>query len=182
MSRTILDKLVLRAPNKECRFQDYSHSIWVHGLAGEKLVVLEVSNDLLGKVLCALLELLDRLLVGTVLLQLVLDSLHVSLEVAEVALLVECGLIETEGVDNIDHGLCRVIGTLLGLLSGSIGTGVDIDWADGDFAAVGLVCDTVDLLQVVGVGDDLVTSDDVLRQFILVEALKMLDSENNFVF
>jgi hypothetical protein len=36
--------------------------------------------------------------------------------------------------------------------------------ANGDLPAVGLVGDTIDLFQVVRVGDDLVTGDDVLRQ------------------
>lgn len=35
---------------------------------------------------------------------------------------------------------------------------------DGDLLAVGLIDDTVDLLEVVGVGDDLVVGDDVLEQ------------------
>lgn len=35
---------------------------------------------------------------------------------------------------------------------------------DGDLLAVGLVDDTVDLLEVVGVGDDLVVGDDVLER------------------
>jgi hypothetical protein len=47
-----------------------------------------------------------------------------TLEVGEVALLVELGLLETERVDDIDLGLELVISTLLGLLSGSVGTSV----------------------------------------------------------
>ena len=47
-----------------------------------------------------------------------------TLEVGQVALLVEAGLVQAERVDNIDLGLKLVIGTLLGLLSGSVGTGV----------------------------------------------------------
>ena len=40
---------------------------------------------------------------------------------------------------------------------------------DGDLLAVGLVDDTVDLLDVVGVGDDLVVGEDVLREQILAQ-------------
>lgn len=36
--------------------------------------------------------------------------------------------------------------------------------SDGDLPAVGLVCDTLDLLEVVGVGKELVASDDVLLE------------------
>lgn len=38
----------------------------------------------------------------------------------------------------------------------------DFDGTKGDHGAVNLVCDTIDLLQVIGVGDDLVTGDDIL--------------------
>ena len=50
-----------------------------------------------------------------------------TLEVGEVALLVELGLLETERVDDIDLGLELVVGTLLLLLGGSVGSGVDLD-------------------------------------------------------
>jgi hypothetical protein len=47
-----------------------------------------------------------------------------TLKVGEVALLVELGLLETERVDDIDLGLEAVVGTLLSLLGGSVGTSV----------------------------------------------------------
>lgn len=47
-----------------------------------------------------------------------------TLEVCEVALLVEAGLVQAERVDDVDLGLLLVVGSLLLLLSGSIGTGV----------------------------------------------------------
>jgi hypothetical protein len=47
-----------------------------------------------------------------------------TLEVGEVALLVEAGLVQAERVDDIDLSLGLVVGTLLGLLGGSVGTSV----------------------------------------------------------
>ena len=47
-----------------------------------------------------------------------------TLEVGEVSLLVEAGLVQAERVDDIDLGLLLVVGTLLLLLGGSIGTSV----------------------------------------------------------
>jgi hypothetical protein len=47
-----------------------------------------------------------------------------TLEVCEVALLVETGLVQAEGVDDIDLLLGRVLGALLLLLGGGISTGV----------------------------------------------------------
>ena len=60
------------------------HSLGVHALSDVELVVLEAADDLLGKVLCALLESRDSLRVG--LGELGLNGLHVALEVGEVGL------------------------------------------------------------------------------------------------
>jgi hypothetical protein len=84
--------------------------------------------------------------------------------VSEVCLLVELGLLETERVDNVDPGLLLVVTTLLvAALGGSVGTGVEGLTTDGDLGAVGLVSHAVNLLEVVRVGDELVTADNVLR-------------------
>ena len=80
----------------------------------------------------------------------------------EVCLLVKAGLVELESVDNVDLGLLGVVGLLLTTLGGSVGTGVEGLATNGDLAAVGLVGDTVNLLEVVRVGDELVTRDNVL--------------------
>lgn len=102
-----------------------------------------------------------------------------TLEVCEVALLVKARLVETERVDDINLGLSLIFGTLLLLLSGGIGTSVcravrpgecivvslartESLASDSDLGAVGLVGDAVNLLEVVRVGDDLVTGEDVL--------------------
>ena len=86
-----------------------------------------------------------------------------TLEVAQVRLLVELGFIQSERVDNIDLGLLLVVGILAGLLGRCVGTSVEALTTDSDLGAVGLVNDAVDLLEVVGVGDQLIAGDDVLR-------------------
>lgn len=53
-----------------------------------------------------------------------MPNLALTLEVGQVALLVEGGLNKAERGDDVDHSLDVVLGTLLGLLSGSVGTGV----------------------------------------------------------
>ena len=83
---------------------------------------------------------------------------------AEVCLLVEAGLVELESVDNVDLGLLLVVGLLITALGGSVGASVEGLTTDGDLAAVGLVGDTVNLSEVVRVGDELVAGDDVLRR------------------
>lgn len=87
-----------------------------------------------------------------------------TLEVTEVGLLVEAGLLETERVDNVDLGLLLVVGTLVVTALGrGVGTGVEALTTDGDLGAVGLVGDAVNGLQVVRVGDELIAADNVLR-------------------
>jgi hypothetical protein len=85
-----------------------------------------------------------------------------TLEVAQVGLLVEVGLVELESVDNVDLGLLLVVGILITALGGSVGASVEGLTTDGDLGAVGLVGNAVNLLEVVRVGDELVTRDDIL--------------------
>jgi len=104
------------------------------------------------------------------------------------------GGVETERVDNVVDLESTILDTLLGLLSGCVGTSVyisisavvlvpkpslqaiicigidlgvgirtDFDSAEGNHGAVDLVHSTIDLLQVVGVGDDLVTGENILH-------------------
>lgn len=80
----------------------------------------------------------------------------------KIRLLVELSLIQAERVDDINDGLSSVISTLVSLLGRGVGANVDVVVADGDLLAVGLVGDAVDLLEVIRVGDDLVTGDEVL--------------------
>lgn len=65
-------------------YKENDHSLGVHALSDVELVVLEVTDNLLGKVLGALLESGNS--VGVGLLELCLDGLHVTLEVGEVGL------------------------------------------------------------------------------------------------
>lgn len=104
-----------------------------------------------------------------------------TLEVREVRLLVVGSLAQTERVDNVEDGLGLVVDVVAAaILSRRVGTNVFVSSAagpvllgiprltnvlstDGDLPAVGLVGDTVNLLEVVRVGDELVAGDDVLR-------------------
>ena len=157
------------------------HGIGVHGRADQELVVLEVGDDLLGETGSTLLELLDLVLAGAGGSHGLLNLLHVgcnvwsvlcptifrenlqhTLEVTEVCLLVEVGLLELESVDNVDLGLLLVVGLLITALGGSVGASVEGLTTDSDLGAVGLVGNTVNLNEVVRVGDELVTRDDVL--------------------
>lgn len=157
------------------------HGIGVHGGTDQELVILEVGDNLLGEALSTLLELLDLILAGAVGSHGLLDLLHVgcnvlsvlsatircwglrrTLEVTEVCLLVKVGLLELEGVDNVDLGLLLVVGLLITTLGGSVGASVEGLTTNGDLGAVGLEGNAVDLLEVVRVGDELVTGDDVL--------------------
>lgn len=84
---------------------------------------------------------------------------------AEVRLLVERGLLETERVDNVDDGLLALVSAILvAALGGGVGASVESLTTDGDLGAVGLVNDAVDELQVVRVGDELIAADNVLRE------------------
>lgn len=65
-------------------------------------------------------------------------------------------------MDDIDNGLRSVLDIIASFFSRGVGTNVDVVGADSDSRAVGLVNDTVNLLEVVGVGDDLVVGEDVL--------------------
>ena len=95
------------------RMLDHSHSVLIHRLADEELVVAEVANNLLRETRRTLLELLDLVLARTVGLHLLLDSLHVALQMAEVALLVELRLLHAERVDDVDLGLLLLVATLI---------------------------------------------------------------------
>jgi len=104
--------------------QQHRHAIRVHALTREELVILEASNNLLSVGTSALLESVNLGLRGVLLLQGRLDLLHVLLEMCEVGLLVERGLVQAEGVDDVDDLLGRVLDTLLGFFGRGIAAGV----------------------------------------------------------
>lgn len=83
-------------------------------------------------------------------------------EICKVTLLVELCLVQSEGVDDIDNLFRRVLDPLLSFFGRGVGANVDVVGTDGDSRAVGLVDYTVNLLEVVGVGDDLVVGEDIL--------------------
>ena len=156
-----------------------NHAVGIHALADQELVVLEVINDLLRKGLGAALELLDLLFGRALLLERLFDLLHVccahrsvilsfalfparTLEVAEIALLVEAGLLQAEAVGDVEDGLRGIVKRLLAFFGRRVGANVDALVSNADLLAVGFVGNAVDLLEPVRVGDDLVAGDDVL--------------------
>lgn len=85
-----------------------------------------------------------------------------TLQVSQVALLVELGLVQAEGMHDIEDSLGALVDALISLLGRGVGANVNVLVADGDLLAVGLVDGAINLLEVVAVGDDLVARDDVL--------------------
>jgi hypothetical protein len=143
--------------------EEGDHAIGILGLAGVELEVLEVGEEsLLDPGLGVLLKLSNGGLI-TLLLELGLDGLHVALKVGEVGLLVERGALKTERVDDVVDLDGTILELLLGLLGGSVGTSVDLDGTLNDHGAVNLEDSTIDLLDVVGVGDHLITGDNILE-------------------
>jgi len=65
-------------------------------------------------------------------------------------------------VHDVDLGLDTILDVLFALFGRGVGARVEGLAADLDELAVGLVDDTVDFLEVVDVGDDLVVGEDVL--------------------
>jgi hypothetical protein len=58
--------------------EEDNHTVGVHGLASIELVVLEVGDDLLGEAGSLGLELLDGSLISALVLESLLDGLHVA--------------------------------------------------------------------------------------------------------
>lgn len=65
-------------------------------------------------------------------------------------------------MDNVVDLDGTVFKGLVGLLGGGVGTNVNLDGALLNHGAVDLIGDAIDLLEVVGVRDDLVAGDDIL--------------------
>jgi len=140
-----------------------NHAIWVHGLANEEFKVLEAADNLLGVSSSLGLELFDFCLRGALLLELLLDLLHVSLEMAEILLLVERGLLETETVDSIDFCFdVFVDGFVITAFGRWVASYVEGFTTNPDLLAVGFIDYAINFLQIVGIGGDLVVGDDVL--------------------
>ena len=86
---------------------------------------------------------------------------------AEVALLVEAGLVQPERVNDIDDGLRLVVGAVLGIFGGGVGARIEALAADVDLLAVRFVYGAVDFFDVVGVRDQLVAGDEILGGMLL---------------
>jgi hypothetical protein len=67
-------------------------------------------------------------------------------------------------VGNVEHRHLRILEVIAAAAIFGRGVGADVNvlTADGNLLSIGLVDGAVDFLEVVGVGEDLVTSDDVL--------------------
>jgi hypothetical protein len=104
-----------------------------------------------------------------------------TLEMAKIRLLIERGGLETERVDHVVDLDGTILDTLIGFFSRCIGSSVyipsvlylevglrdevirtDFDGTESDHGAVNFIDNAIDFLDIVGVGDDLVTGDDVL--------------------
>lgn len=132
-----------------------------------EVVILEVGDNFLSVRRCVLLE--DRNSVGIRRLKVLLDGLHVPLEVAEVLLLVERGLLETERMHNVDDLLSAVLEGLGLLLGRGVSSNVDLALGDDNLGGVELDDDIVDLLGLVCVGAELITRNDVQEKLDVSE-------------
>lgn len=134
--------------------QETDHTLGIHRLTNEEFVVLEkrrrewlirrdtkvlamdmdiyleVTQDLLDESSSTLFEGRDTLRVGF--LELLLQSLHVTLDVAHVGLLVKGSLGKTERVDNVVDGLSRLLNTFVTTFSRGVGTDINITFLDSD--------------------------------------------------
>lgn len=138
-----------------------NHGLRVHRLAGEELVILEAANDLLDVGSGTLLE--GRKLVRVVLLEVLLDRLHIALDVGEVGLLVERGLLKTSVVNNVvDLEGLSIVSLVVSALSTGVSTDVDIRTRlDLNHSSIDLVDDTVDLLDIKSIGKELVVRENI---------------------
>ena len=72
--------------------------------------------------------------------------------------------IQPEAIDDIDDLLRPFLERLLLFFGGRVCANVDVVGALCDLSAVDFVDNVIDFFEIVGVGDDLVTGDDVLRE------------------
>ena len=70
--------------------------------------------------------------------------------------------IQPEAINDIDDLFRSLLERLLLFFGGRVCANVDVVGALGDLSAVDFVDDVINFLEIVGVGDDLVTGDDVL--------------------
>lgn len=104
--------------------QENSHPIRIHALPSEELIVIKARYNLLNVSRRLRLEVLDLLVGRALRRERGLDTLHVALEIRYVGFLVEAGLLEAEGVDDVVDGLFLVFDAFLAFFSGGVGANV----------------------------------------------------------
>jgi hypothetical protein len=100
--------------------EEGNQAIGIHGFTSIELEILEISTDFLEVIRGPLFKGLDTIRVR--LLELGLDGLHVALDVGNVALLVEPGALESEGMDDVVHLSGSLLKSILLILRGGVGT------------------------------------------------------------
>jgi hypothetical protein len=80
----------------------------------------------------------------------------------QVALFVELCLVQAETVNDVNDRLRLVVHGFFAVLGRRIAADIEGLAANGNLFAIGLVDGTINLLEVIRVGDDLVVGDDVL--------------------
>jgi hypothetical protein len=145
LGNTILEEGEVRSGTILTVVQQGDHAIGIHALTSVEFVVLEVTEDLLDKNGSVLLKDGDTLRVGFI--QLDLKSLHVTLDVGHVRLLIESGFDKTRGVDNVVDGLRSGISTfIITTLSRRVGSNINIVIRDGDELTVDFESNIIDFI------------------------------------
>ena len=95
--------------------EEGNHPIWIHGFTDVKLEILEVGDNFLGVGRSSLFEGFDTFRLR--LREFSLDCFHVALEISQIGLLVECGGLKSEGVDDVVNLSGCIVNSLFLLLS-----------------------------------------------------------------
>lgn len=109
-----------------------SHSVRIHGLADEEIIVFEVTLDLLCLSASSGLECFDVFFARTPFRESFLHSLHVALEMCEIALLIELCRRQPERVHDVDYSLGCIVGAFFGFFGRSVGARIEALPTDGD--------------------------------------------------
>lgn len=91
------------------------HPIGIHGFTGVEFKIFEVCDNFLGIGRGSFFKSFDTVRIR--LPELSLDDFHVALEISQIGLLVECGGLESEGMDDVVNLSSPVLQSILLLLS-----------------------------------------------------------------